>query len=91
MEIYNIVKSAGKLIKKKDLKSNDYDLRWPWLEAVFRFPGQRLKSRRGSDNAESQPLDHQAQWPLTRPLTHWLYINELPQRDKMYRNKYSVY
>ena len=53
MEIYNSVKSAGKLIEKKDLKSNDYDLGWPWLEAVFWFPGQRLKSRCGSDNAES--------------------------------------
>ena len=53
MEIYNSVKSAGKLIEKTDLKSNDYDLGWPWLEAVFWFPGQRLKSRRGSDNAES--------------------------------------
>ena len=38
-----------------------------WLEAGFQFPGQRLKFGQGSENAESEPLDHPAQWPVTRP------------------------
>ena len=50
---------------KKELISGGLSLQW--LEAGFWFPGQRLKSGCGSECAESQPRDHQGQWPVTRP------------------------
>ena len=36
------------------------------LEAGSQFPNQRLKPGRGSESAESSPLDHEGQWLVTR-------------------------
>ena len=60
------------------------------LQAGFRFPGQRLKSGLGSESVESQPLDHQGQWPVTRSLARRLCRNEFPEMKSSETSKVFI-
>lgn len=57
------------------------------LEAGLQFPGQRLRSGWGSEDTESWPLDHQGEWPVTRPWALWLRRNDFLQRREVVKQE----
>ena len=67
-----------------------------WLEAGFRFPGQRLKSGRGNESTESRPLDHQGlvasdkPWPSALQKMNFYKEAESSETSKLFIGRKRV-